>query len=262
MPTKQARFEGHPFLRIGKAPAKRDRRNIQLGYLLRMEDVRKSPVQWDFDADVAIAPIPTPMFANDRVGNCLIASRAHMTLRFEFFSRGRLLDIPDAVVIDEYKRELRRMANEKKHLHMLDSLKSWRKRGWNINGKNYSILAFAEIEPKRIKQVKTAVCHLHGVYTGLALPNCAYEQIMRGKPWDIIPGPSGAANPNNGHCVYICGYTKTGPVCVTWGRKQSMTWRFFTTCCDEAYAIVDKRDPFIKHSLVDLTQLKGMLTRL
>ena len=59
MPTKQARFEGHPFLRIGKAPAKRDRRNIQLGYLLRMEDVRKSPVQWDFDADVAIAPIPT-----------------------------------------------------------------------------------------------------------------------------------------------------------------------------------------------------------
>jgi hypothetical protein len=262
MPSKHAHFASHPFLRIGKAPAKRDRRNIQLGYLLKVETQPRLPKQWDFDADVAISPIPTPMFANDRVGNCLIASRAHMTLRFEYFEQGRVLDIPDTVVIREYHRERNRLASEKKGLHMLDSLKAWRKLGWTIDRKKYRIFAFAEIDRKNVEEIKTAIHRLHGVYAGLALPNAAYEQIMRGQRWDLVPGPNGKPNPKNGHCVYLCGYTKAGPVCVTWGRKQAMTWDFFTACSDEAYAIVDARDPFLKNSLVDIQQLKGMLAKL
>jgi hypothetical protein len=262
MPTNHAHFASHPFLRTGKAPAKRDQRNIQLGYLMKTKARPKLPAQWDFDADVAADPIPTPMFANDRVGNCLIASRAHMTLRFEYFEQGKILSIPDAVVIDEYRREIRRMAQAKKRLHMLDSLKSWRKRGWTIRGKNYRIYAFAELDRSDTQQVKTAVRHLHGVYAGFALPNSAYEQILRGQRWHVTSGPMGEPNPSNGHCVYVCGYTKDGPVCVTWGRKQAMTWDFFARCSDEAYAIVDARDPFIKHSLVDLDHLKGILDSL
>jgi hypothetical protein len=262
MPRKNAHFASHPFLRIGKAPAKRDSRNIQLGYLLGLVKRRTLPEQWDFDADVAREPIPTPMFANDRVGNCLIASRAHMTLRFEYFEQGKILDIADSTVIEEYEREIEHMASAKKRLHMLDSLKAWRKHGWTIRGKTYKIFAFAEVDRRSVHQIKTAVRQLHGVYAGFALPNSAYEQILRGQPWHIARGEVGKPNPSNGHCVYVCGYTKDGPVCVTWGRKQPMTWDFFTRCSDEAYAIVDDRDPFIKHSLVDIDHLKGMLDKL
>jgi hypothetical protein len=28
-------------------------------------------------------------------------------------------------------------------------------------------------------------------------------------------------------------------VCVTWGRKQQLTWAFVDKYCDEAYAIID-----------------------
>jgi hypothetical protein len=62
--------------------------------------------------------------------------------------------------------------------------------------------------------------------------------------------------------VYVCGYTKNGPVCVTWGQKQPMTWKFFTTCCDEAYAIVDNRDSFVANSPVNVKKLKEYLDQL
>jgi hypothetical protein len=91
--------------------------------------------------------------------------------------------------------------------------------------------------------------------------HCCYSG-ERGRPWDIVPGPDGKPNPRNGHCVYVCGYTEKGPVCVTWGRKQQMTWKFFTACCDEAYSIVDERDPFVKNSPVDPDKLQAILDQL
>ena len=62
--------------------------------------------------------------------------------------------------------------------------------------------------------------------------------------------------------MYLCGYTEKGPVCVTWGQKQAMTWKYFTTYCDEAYAIVDNRNKFMKKSPVDLAKLDAILAGL
>ena len=105
-------------------------------------------------------------------------------------------------------------------------------------------------------------CFLNGVYVGLALPNSWQEQMQRGQAWHVVPGPAGRPNPNNGHCVYVCGYTSAGPVCVTWGKKQQMSWEYLATYCDEAYAIVDGRDLFLKNSPVDEAKLESLLNRL
>jgi len=88
------------------------------------------------------------------------------------------------------------------------------------------------------------------------------DQINRGQVWDVVPGPNGKRNPKNGHCVYLCGYTDQGPVCVTWGQKQAMTWRYFTAYCDEAYSVVDNRDRFVKKSPIDLPKLDAILAQL
>src|SRR5260370_30532458 len=56
------------------------------------------------------------------------------------------------------------------------------------------------------------------------------------------------------HYVYISGYTPAGPVCVTWGRKQQMTWAWVNKYCDEAYAIVDAKDTF-KKALIHQTKV-------
>jgi hypothetical protein len=44
---------------------------------------------------------------------------------------------------------------------------------------------------------------------------------------------------DHGHYVYVPGYTKRSPVCVTWGRKQQMSWAFVDKYSDEAYVIID-----------------------
>jgi len=58
----------------------------------------------------------------------------------------------------------------------------------------------------------------------------------------------------------IPGYNETGPVCVTWGRKQQMTWSFFDKYCDEAYAIVDDKDS--AKSKLDVAKLVAALNSL
>ncbi|MDD2898202.1 MAG: hypothetical protein PHI31_05760 [Desulfuromonadaceae bacterium] len=254
--------KNHPFMKLGKNPAVRDTRNIKLAAVLRRA-LPPVPEQWDFDLDFAKGPIPTPVFANDWLGDCVIAGRAHMTLRFEYFEQSKtILKITDNEVVKEYQREGGSMVEGEQGLNMLTSLKSWRKDGWKAARRKYKIHAFVELDPSNIQEVKVAIHQLTGTYIGLSLPNCFQEQMERGLAWDLVPGPAGKPNPKQGHCVYVCGYTAIGPVCITWGKKQQMTWKFFTACCDEAYAIVDERDRFVKKSPVDLVALESILQQL
>ena len=62
--------------------------------------------------------------------------------------------------------------------------------------------------------------------------------------------------------MYVPGYTKTGPVCVTWGRKQQMSWKFFDKYCDEAYAVFDAVDTQKKRQLVDGKKIDDFLRKL
>lgn len=259
--TAKAKNQEHPFFKLGKSPAKRDPRNIKLAAVLKA--LPQTPAQWDFDVDRAKCVIPTPVFANDWLGDCVMAGRAHMTLRLENFEQdGKLLPITDRIVINQYKREGGSMEPGYQGLVMLDSLKNWRTNGWTIARKKYRIHAFTQIDQTKADELKVAICFLNGVYIGLALPNSWQEQMQRGEAWHVVPGPSGRPNPHNGHCVYVCGYTSAGPVCVTWGKKQQMSWEYLATYCDEAYAIVDSRDRFVKNSPVDEAKLESLLNQL
>ena len=62
--------------------------------------------------------------------------------------------------------------------------------------------------------------------------------------------------------MYVTGYTALGPTCVTWGRKQRMSWRFFGKYCDEAYAIIDALDTAKKRRALDKRKLERFLDNL
>ena len=92
---------------------------------------------------------------------------------------------------------------------------------------------------------------------GFTLPNSAITQFHAGKSWDVTTGPGSAPNPENGHYVHVPGYTKRGPVCVTWGRKQQMTWDWLDKYGDEAYAIFDAANTF-KKSVINLAKVEAL----
>lgn len=249
----------HPLFKFGKKKAKRDTRNLMFAAILRAPVALPSA----YDFDVKHTGIPTPMFLNDTYRDCVIAGRAHQTLRFELIEQGSKLSIRDGDVLREYLKET---GGVDSGLIVLDSLVAWRKRGWPVGSgakkRTYRIKAFSELAPLNHAQVKQAIYLDVGVGIGLSLTDVAEEQTRTGQVWDLVPGPRGKPDPRNGHYVYVSGYNPAGPVCVTWGRKQQMTWRFFDACCDEAYAIIDAIDTAQQKKALDAKKVDRFLKSL
>src|SRR3546814_6073786 len=94
------------------------------------------------------------MFGNDQYGDCVIAGRAHQTLRFEKAEQKRLIAISEHDVLREYFNE---SGGVDSGLVVLDSLKEWRSKGWLAAKRRYRIKAFAQIDQARRSEVKRAV---------------------------------------------------------------------------------------------------------
>jgi hypothetical protein len=244
--------QSHPLFKLGKAAAAADERNLKLGAVLRTP--LKVPAR--YDVDVRYRGIPTPMFGNDQYGCCVISGRAHHTLRFEKAEQKKLLKITEAEVVAEY---LEQTGGADEGLEVLPSLKRWRKMGWTAAGDRYFIKAFAEIDRMVQSELKRAVYMDLGVGIGLRLPKSAEHELAAGLPWATTTGSGSVPNSWGGHYVYVTGYSVLGPTCVTWGRKQQMTWRFFERYCDEAYAIIDALNTPKKRKGIDARRLDMFL---
>jgi hypothetical protein len=245
----------HPIFRLGKAEAKRDPRNLKFATLLK----KAVSVPKEYDFDLQHPGIPTPMFANDRYGDCVIAGRAHQTLRFELMEQRKELQITDQEVVREY---LKQTGGQDTGLVVLDSLKLWRTPGWRAAQDRYTIRAFSELTRGNHNQIKQAIVLDVGVGIGLSLPISAQAQFQAGKPWTVVSGAKGKVNSWGGHYVLVPGYTRSGPVCVTWGTKHQMTWGFFDKYCDEAYAIIDAINTKKKRKALDAAKLTAFLKKL
>jgi hypothetical protein len=253
MPAKG--IQAHKLFKLGKAPAKADVRNLKLAAILKAPP--KLPKEFDFD--LKHTGIPLPMFANDEFGCCVIAGRAHQTLRFEDLEQGSVITITDDDVTKEYFDET---GGADEGLVVLESLKLWRSNGWNAAQQVLKIKAFAQIDQTNHTEFKKAIFLDVGVGIGLSLPKSAQQQIQAGKPWDVVTGPSSKPNSWGGHYVFCPGYTKQGPVCVTWGQKQQMTWAFIDKYCDEAYAIFDDINTAKLKAAINTTKLESFLSAL
>ena len=253
-------------LRFGKLPRKIDRRTIEFKSIV--EVLPPIPPVWDIDAQLPFA-IPVPMFRNggdNALGCCVIAGRAHLTLRYEAYEQQKLISIADKDIEDEYwKEEGGKGPKYDNGLVMVDSLNEWRKNGWpiggrkiaclHIGGKTYDIYAYAALDPGNPEQARASIYLLRGAYCGFQIPESAVDQWNQGKDWEDV----GDKNIAGGHCVSLISYNEKGPIGATWAVKKQMTWGFYKTCNDESYGIVDNRDRFLPNSPLDVEKLDQFL---
>jgi hypothetical protein len=246
-------------LKLGKLPAKVDKRTIKLKTILRK--LPPFPARYDIDISRPVA-IPYRMFLNDQLGDCVVVTKFNWLLRAEAFEQKKLVEITDDQVKKQYFKE---SGGVDSGLYMLDSLKDWRKNGIVLGGRKllclkwggetYNIYAFASLHPGDPEDMKAAICLLNGAPIGLWLPNSAMDQFNQGKVWEYVGDNSNIG----GHAVDCNSYNEIGPQYLTWGTKVQATWRFHDKFCDEGYACVDNRNAFTLDSPVDVEKLNGYL---
>lgn len=225
-----------PTVRLGRLPSIPDHRTLRLAQYLAPAALPEAPpaVDWtDGSGDWS-------MFLNDKFGCCTAASAGHL-VKIWNDRVNRPSIVLDADVLATYEICTKEeggqfdpatLANDNgcNMLHVVKHL-----RHWGIAQRK--ITAFASVAPFTPDLVKAAIWLFGGIYAGVSLPTAAQKQAY----WDVprgtlhgddLPGSWG------GHCIPIVSYDENSLTCITWGRKKRMSWHWFDSYCDEAYALL------------------------
>jgi hypothetical protein len=99
------------------------------------------------------------------------------------------------------------------------------------------ILAYIEVDPRQVDDVKRAINDCGLVYVGFHVPKDLGPQNPHlPKVWEVDPRNRKIIG---SHAVILPGYDKDTLDVISWGRFYKMTWAFFGKYVDEVYAIAD-----------------------
>lgn len=215
--------------KLGKLAPKVDEKTLKLADYLKPASLPPAPAAFDATANVPGLP-PWGMLANDSHGDCTCAAACHMSQLWKA-QAGHPAAYADADALNLYARVNGGGDNGAVEL---DVLNEWRKQGIDPADK---IDAFARINQADLIQVRQGLWLFSGLYIGVALPLTARQQPV----WDVagpLNQPSAAPGSWGGHAVNVIGYDPAGLTIVTWGATKRMTWAFWTSYVDEAWAVL------------------------
>lgn len=186
---------------------------------------------------------PLGLMLNDRLGDCTCAAFYHARQVWSANTGASQAADPDKDVLRLYEGacgyrpadpDSDRGGVEQRVLQYL--LKTGAPVG---NGRTRDrIVAFVEVDPRNIDDVKRTIADCGLAYIGFNVP--ASILPANAEPpavWTVDPANSRIIG---GHAVVLPGYDPQGARVISWGEEYAMTWEFFAKFVDEVYAIVDR----------------------
>ncbi len=171
-----------------------------------------------------------PLDGNAHYGDCTMAAAAH-AIHFWNILTHQSNPVPlTSMIVDEYLKLTR--GADMAGLIQSEVLKKWHRTGlWGNR-----ILGYTPINVHDIGLIKQAT-YLYGlVYAGVQLTKSADQQWKQKQPWSLVRDWKKDV-PLGGHAVPIVGYDRTGFYVVTWGTVQKMTYEWWHTYGEEAWAV-------------------------
>lgn len=222
-------------LKLGKAAARHDPRTLLMASYVSTGLPTPPPA---FDLTTKIKA--WGMMDNDQIGDCTCAAAGHLIMEWTANAEKKMVTPTDKQIVAAYSAITGYNpvtgANDN-GANEIDVLNYWRQSGIA----SHKISAYVALEPSNHQHVMDSVFVFGGCYIGLQLPVSAQSQVQNHQPWSVPPGgPIGDGKPGSwgGHAVPVMAYDARGLTVVTWGALQTMTWSFWETYCDEAYAIL------------------------
>ena len=224
-------------VKLGKQAPKIDHRTLRMcSYITKLPPV---PAKLSWLHSIENVPgFDWHMYKNDQVCDCAIASPAHIDMIWSRNSDKPDIDPTDEAVLISYSKISGYNPVDSTNDNgcvLLQVMNEWRTNG--LFG-HPGIMGYVSINPHNIQLIKTAIYLFGAVNVGLSLPASAQNQpdlwsvTNKQLREDAAPGSWG------GHAICIGEYDDIAKefVCITWGKRQRMSYDFFTTYCDEAYA--------------------------
>lgn len=232
--------------KLGKRAPKLDNRTLKLAKYLAVIPPPPPPRK----ADYLSAVTDWPMYLNNTLSTCAIASPGHMVEAWTTAATGTTVKVTDADILKAYSDVggyIPGVPWTDQGCFLLDVMNYWRKTG--IGGHKIELYVSVNVHDR--VEIRQSIELFGEIIVGLSLPLTAQDPIITGdgKPrWEIPPGGAvGDASPGSwgGHAVSIGEYSKRpnefhGLQLVTWGQVYKMTWQFLEMYCDEAYVPITK----------------------
>lgn len=219
----------HSKMKLGKRHPRHDPRVPMLARYTKA--LPPAPASTDYESKVT----NWPMMMNDNLGDCTCAAVGHVIQQWTTYNN------KPVVLSDPQIEQLYETVggynpadpSTDQGAVEVDVLNYWLTSG--VDG--HPLGAYAALELQNHNEVMDAVYWFGNCYIGVALPISAQNQDV----WAVPPGGAtgpGAPGSWGGHAVPVVAYDERGLTVVTWGDKKRMTWQFWGTYCDEAYALL------------------------
>jgi hypothetical protein len=185
----------------------------------------------------------------NQYNDCVIAARAHHTIRFDYIAGAPALNISNDEVVNEYFHE--NGGSISSGIVPQTSLGLWRDVGWTAGGiRNRQITDFSDPlivkgaalvsdDPSNEINETDMMSYIYG-YTGIQVDLLLPDGIDVRSPGTY--GPTVLWNDTrhvqvSPHLMLLTGYDDKGPIGITWGVKQAMTWDFLRWCCRGVFVV-------------------------
>ncbi|MGA2760708.1 MAG: hypothetical protein ABSF08_10365 [Candidatus Cybelea sp.] len=229
--------------KLGRNPRTFDPGIPHLSAILAGKTLPPPPASADYASSMPQAPNNFGMMLNDTLGDCTCAAFYHARQVWTYHSTGTTQTAPDADVKLLYEKACGYKPSQggegpggnEQHV-----LKYIQKTGAPIGPDGPpvdKILAFVEIDPRVLDDVKRRIFNSGLVYIGFNVPaNIMPPNQPPPQTWTVAPGNPAIVG---GHAVVLPGYDADGAIVISWGSLYKMTWEFFGTYVDEVYDITD-----------------------
>jgi len=246
-------------LKLGKKPATPDARDLKMSAYLDTATLPTPPASFGLEKLVKV----WSMLGNDQYGDCVWAGAAHETLLWDAIGHHDVA-FSDQAVLSDYSActgfnpddpntdqgtDMRVAASYRRKTGIVDS-----------SGHRHKIGAYLSLAPGNLAHIELAAYLFAATGLGIQFPGSAMDQFNAGKPWDYVPH----STIEGGHYIPIVGKDNSYLYCVTWGKVQPMTFRFFAHYADEAFGYISNEDLVNGKSPAgfNVTQLKKDLAAL
>lgn len=194
-----------------------------------------------------------PMYANDRIRDCVAAAAGHAEESWSRYGAGKTLMVTDDDVIRFYEQISGYNPTDPstdKGANMQDGLDVWRKVG--VAG--HRIVGFAQLDHTNQPECKAALAWFGVLYVGVNLPASAVAQTRARVAWSCDPSLDNRIAGR--HAVHIGACDASGLwKGSTWGRSQEITSSWLSNYAEEAWVPLSRE--WIKQDGVSASNLKA-----